>query len=204
MDALVFLGEVVGPVVVRVVVAGQGAEFEDRFGAGRAPAGAGDVHAVLDEVAAGAFDDAGRDRPAGVERGGVVRVGVLVGQVLGGGVRAGALGGVQAGDRGGASDAAGHAGRAALQDACGVAADPCLGGGVAFLVEGPGGLPEVLDDVHEVHDDLHRRAACAGFGLDALAVSHLSLATGPGVALARWASSAGGTSAAARGAGVAS
>ena len=62
--AVVFLGEVVGPVGVEVVVAGQGAEFEDGFGALQAPAGAGDVHAVFDEVAAGAFDDAGGDGPA--------------------------------------------------------------------------------------------------------------------------------------------
>jgi hypothetical protein len=34
VDALVFLVEVVGPVVVEVVVGGDGAEFEDGFGAG--------------------------------------------------------------------------------------------------------------------------------------------------------------------------
>jgi hypothetical protein len=34
MQALLFLGEVPGPVPVEVAVAGQGAEFEDGFGAG--------------------------------------------------------------------------------------------------------------------------------------------------------------------------
>jgi hypothetical protein len=91
VNALVFLGEVVGPVLVEVSVGDDRAEFEDCFGAGQAPAGAGDVHAVFDEVAAGALDDAGRDRPAGRQRGRVVQVGRLVGQVLGGGVGAGAL-----------------------------------------------------------------------------------------------------------------
>jgi hypothetical protein len=37
----------------------------DGLGALRAPAGAGDAHPVLDQVAAGALDDAGGDRPAG-------------------------------------------------------------------------------------------------------------------------------------------
>jgi len=41
--AAVFLGEVEGPVLVEVTVADQRAEGEDRFGAGQAPAGAGDV-----------------------------------------------------------------------------------------------------------------------------------------------------------------
>lgn len=78
-----FLVEVVLPVVVEVVVAAQGPEFEDGFGAVEAPAGAGDVHAVLDEVPAGAFDDACGDGPALAERGRVVEVGGLVVEVGG-------------------------------------------------------------------------------------------------------------------------
>src|SRR5680860_1768283 len=64
VDALLFFGEVVVPVAVEVAVAVERAEFEDRFGAGQSPAGAGEVHPVFDEVPAGAFDDAGGDRPA--------------------------------------------------------------------------------------------------------------------------------------------
>jgi hypothetical protein len=64
VDAAVFLGEVVAPVSVEVAGGDQCAEFEDRFGAFDAPAGAGDVEAILDEVAAGAFEDAGGDGPA--------------------------------------------------------------------------------------------------------------------------------------------
>ena len=48
VDALVFLVDVVWPVGVEVAVADQGAEFEDGFGAVQAPAGAGDVEAILD------------------------------------------------------------------------------------------------------------------------------------------------------------
>jgi len=46
--ALVFLGEVVSPVLLEVAVAVDRAEFEDRFGAVQASAGAGEVHAVFD------------------------------------------------------------------------------------------------------------------------------------------------------------
>lgn len=49
-----------------VAVAAEGSEFEDGFAAGQSPTGSGDVHAVFDQVAAGAFDDAGSDRPAGL------------------------------------------------------------------------------------------------------------------------------------------
>jgi hypothetical protein len=51
-----------------------------------APAGAGDVHLVSHEVSAGAFVDAGGDRPAVAECGGVVQVRCQVGQVLRAGV----------------------------------------------------------------------------------------------------------------------
>src|SRR5262249_868329 len=57
VDTLLFLGQVPGPVPVEVAAAGEGAELhEDGFGTVETPAGAGDVDAVLDEVAAGAFD----------------------------------------------------------------------------------------------------------------------------------------------------
>ena len=77
VDALLFLGQVPGPVPVEVAVADEGAEFEDGFGAVETPAGAGDVHAVLDEMAAGALDHPGGDRPPSGQGGGVVQVGLL-------------------------------------------------------------------------------------------------------------------------------
>ncbi len=70
VDSCAFLCEVVAPVVGEVAVAVEGSEFEDGFGAVQAPARAGEVHAVFDEVAAGTLDDAGGDGPATLERGG--------------------------------------------------------------------------------------------------------------------------------------
>jgi hypothetical protein len=64
VDAAAFLGEVKVPVGVEVAVADERAEFRDGFGCVESPARACDVRAVFDEVSAGAFDDAGRDRPA--------------------------------------------------------------------------------------------------------------------------------------------
>lgn len=64
VGALMLAGVVVGEVGVEVCVGVDGTEFEDGFGTVEAPAGAGDVEAVTDEVPAGAFDRAGRDRPA--------------------------------------------------------------------------------------------------------------------------------------------
>jgi len=47
------------------------------FGAFEAPARAGDVHSIFDDVATCALDDAGGDRPAVGERGRVVEVPAL-------------------------------------------------------------------------------------------------------------------------------
>ena len=67
VGSLVVYGLVKGPVLVEVAAGAEGPETEDSFGAGQGPAGAGDVHAVLDEVAAGTLDDAGGDGEAGGE-----------------------------------------------------------------------------------------------------------------------------------------
>src|ERR1700674_5827745 len=83
--ALVFLGDVPVPVGVEVAAGVDGAQPEHGLGSVQAPAGAGDAHPVLDEVAAGAFDDAGGDRPAVREGGGVVQVGLLGVEVVQGG-----------------------------------------------------------------------------------------------------------------------
>src|SRR6266487_1986974 len=166
VDAVLFLGEVVAPVFVEVAVGGDGAEFEDGFGAVQAPAGAGDVHAVFDEVAAGALDDAGGDGPAAAERGGVVEVGVFAGQVGGAGVGGGAAGAAEAGGGGLAADGGGYVGGVAGQDGQRVAADPGFGGGVAAVMEGPGRAPQVFDHVHEVDDDGDRDVADGGFAVD--------------------------------------
>ena len=97
VDVVVFLVEVVALVVVEVAVGFEGAQFQDRFGAGESPAGAGDVHPVFDEVSAGSLDDAGGDRPPILQGGGVVEVGCFVGQVGGGVISRFAVGLVEAG-----------------------------------------------------------------------------------------------------------
>src|SRR5207302_10890022 len=56
--ALVFLLDVPVPVGAGVAAGADGAQPDDGLGAGQAPAGAGDAHPVVHEVAAGAFDDA--------------------------------------------------------------------------------------------------------------------------------------------------
>mgnify|MGYP001794757093 CR=1 FL=1 len=53
------------------------------MGVVEAPAGSGDVHSVFDDVAAGAFDDAGGGGPSVGQGGLVVQVGLLAGQVVG-------------------------------------------------------------------------------------------------------------------------
>src|SRR6266487_3729409 len=58
VGAPVFLVQVPVPVAGPVAVGADGAELEDGFGALGAPPRSGDVHAVFDQVAAGAFDRA--------------------------------------------------------------------------------------------------------------------------------------------------
>src|SRR5664280_499655 len=141
VDAVAFLGEVVAPVVFEVAVAAKRAEPEDGLGTAESPAGAGEVHPVFDQVAAGAFDDSGGDRPAFRHRGRVVQVPGLVGQIVGAGIGAGPFGAVELGHRGGPPDRPGHPGGLPVKDRRGDLAHPCRGGGVAFGVEAPGRLP---------------------------------------------------------------
>jgi DDE superfamily endonuclease len=91
---------------------------------------------VLDEVAAGAFDDAGGDGPALGEGAGVVQVGFLglqVGQGPGDDLVVLAAGPGRAG-RGQVLDPGDHLCRPAVQDGQALGGDPVLGGGIA----GPG------------------------------------------------------------------
>ena len=69
--APILLRNVVAPVGSEVAILAQDAESEDGLGALQPPAGTGDVHAVLDEMPARALDDAGDDRPALLEDGGL-------------------------------------------------------------------------------------------------------------------------------------
>src|SRR5882724_7769424 len=159
MDALVFAAEVEAPVAVEVLGGDEGAELEDGLGAFEAPSGACDVHSVFDDVPAGAFDYPGGDGPAFPERGGVVQVALLVVQVAGALVGAGALRAGVAVGGGAAPDPGRDLAGVAVQDLAGLVSDPFLGGRLALVVEGPGGLPQVLEHVYEVRDDRDGDAA---------------------------------------------
>src|ERR1017187_292194 len=92
VDPLEFLVQVVAVVLVEVAVADQRPEGEDRFGSCRPPAGPGEIHPVLHDVAACSFYDPGGDRPAAAQRGGVVQAGLFRGEVARAGIRAFAFG----------------------------------------------------------------------------------------------------------------
>jgi len=135
--------EMVGPVGVEVAAGDQGAEPEDGLGAFEAPSRACYVHSVLDDVPARTFYDPGGDGPAIAQRGGVVQVAVLVVQVTGAFVGAGTLGGRVSVGGGAAADPGRDLGGAAVEDLASLGGDPFLGGGLALVEEGPGGLPQV-------------------------------------------------------------
>src|SRR5271166_7138456 len=168
VDALVLLAEVEAPVVLEVACGDDGAELEDGLGAFESPSCAGYVHSVLYEVPAGTLDDPGGDGPAFLQRGGVAEVVLLVLQVAGAFVSAGALGaGVSVGG-GAAADPGRDLGRVPVQDLACLGGDPFLGGGFSLVKEGPGGLPQVFQHVDEVDDDRDRDAALGCLGGDGL------------------------------------
>ena len=148
MDALVLAAEVERPVGVEVAGGDEGAEFQDGLGAFEAPSRARYIHSVLHDVPAGALDYPGGDRPALGQRGGVAQVVLLVLQVAGGLVGAAALGAGVAVGGGAAADPGRDLACAAVQDLAGLGGDPFLGGRLALVEEGPGGLPEVFDSLN--------------------------------------------------------
>jgi hypothetical protein len=54
------------------------------------------------------------------------------------------------------------------QELEGVGGDPGFGGRVGVVVEAPGGLPEIFEDMNKVDQDVDRHAAAGGFGADEL------------------------------------
>src|SRR5664279_5535822 len=125
-------------------------------------------HAVFDEVAAGAFDDAGGDGPAFLESFGVVEVAVFVGEIGGAFVGAGAFVAAQPGPGRGAADGRCCVACFAVEDVVGVAADPGFGCGIAFGVQGPGRFPHVFQNMDEVDQDRDGHAPVGCFVFDLL------------------------------------
>src|SRR5450759_4746159 len=120
VDAFVLAAEVVAPVGVEVAGGDDGAQFQDGLGTFEPPSRACYVHSVLDYVPAGPLDDPGGDGPAFGQCRGVVEVVVLVVQVAGAFVGAGALSaGVSAGG-GAAADPGRDLGGFAVQDLAGL------------------------------------------------------------------------------------
>ncbi len=126
-------------------------------------------HSVLYEPACRTLDYPGGNGPAFLQRGGVAEVVLLVVQVAGAFVGAGALGrGVPVGG-GAAADSDRDLRGLAAEDLAGLVRDPFLGGGLALVEEGPGSLPQIFKDVDEVDDDRDGDAAAGGLsghGLD--------------------------------------
>jgi hypothetical protein len=131
----VFLAQVEGPVGVEVAVGVQGAQLEDGFGAVQAPAGAGDVQPVADQMPTCSLDHAGGDRPAALKRGVVAQELPLGGQVGDAGIHAAPLGGGKAGVGGLLAERGDDGVDLAGEELEGVGGDPGLGGGIGVLVE---------------------------------------------------------------------
>jgi hypothetical protein len=115
------------PVGVEVAVGDDGSQLEDGFGSGQTPPCARYVHSVLDEVAAGTLYQAGGDRPAPLQGGGVVEVGTFAGEVADRLVGALAFGAGEAAGAGLIVDRGGGIDGAAGQDGTGTVGDPGLG-----------------------------------------------------------------------------
>ena len=98
------------------------------------------------------------------EGGGVVQVVLLVAEVAGAFVGAGPFSGRVPVGGGAAADPGRDLGCFPAQDRAGLGGDPFFGGGLALVEEGPGGLPQVFEDVDEVDDDRGGDAAAAGLG----------------------------------------
>src|SRR5512142_35807 len=174
VDAFVLAAEMEAPVGVEVACGDEGAEFQDGLGAFESRSRARYGHSVLYDVPAGALDYPGGDGPALGQRGGVAQVPLLVLQVAGAFVGAGAFGRGVAVGGGAAADPGRDPAGLAVQDFAGLVSDPFLGCRLALVEEGPGGLPQVFQHVDEVDNDRDPDPAGRGLrddGLDLRAVA---------------------------------
>ena len=168
------------PVIVEVAAGAERAQAEHGLGAADGPARAGDVHAVADEVAAGAFDDAGGDGQAVGEVLVVAEVGCVGEEVVGTVVDGDAVLGGEFAQGGAAAHAGGnprgataaHAGGnprgATAEDLEEPFVDPAFGLGGALGVKRPCRLPHVVEHVDDVDD--HRELDALALGVREQAV----------------------------------
>ena len=104
--------------------------------------------------------------PAFAKRSRVVEVLSLVEQVVGAGVSPLALGSGQDPPGGAAADGAGDQAGLATQHRQGLGPHPLLGAGITFVVQAPGGLPKVLQNMNEVDQDRDLHHAPSGLSPD--------------------------------------
>lgn len=126
--------EVIAPVGREVSTGSHSAEFQDGFGSGQAPPGAGDVQPVADQVAAGALDDAGGDRPAILQRLVVAQVFDMAGQVTDAGIDPAALLLGESGRGGLSVDGGGDLLGVAGQQGQGAGGDPVFGAAASLIL----------------------------------------------------------------------
>lgn len=122
-------GGVVAPVGVEVSVGDDGTQSQYGFRSVKAPAGAGDVEVVGDQVPAGALDRAGGDRPAVFQRRVVAELIEVAGQVAVAGVDSLAPGSRQVFPLGLAGHFRGGAGSLTCEDRGKTVGGPCFGPG---------------------------------------------------------------------------
>ena len=158
--------EVRAPAVVPIAAGAVGSKLEDGLCIGESPSGARDAESILDEVAAGALDDAGCDREALREKARVVDSRRVLVQVLERGIELLAVlrGELPVGR--GLTDRRHDVERMAREELLEDVSDPSVGGFAIVGAEQDGDQPQVVKDVNEVEDDGDAHASLACLGLD--------------------------------------
>src|SRR5262245_34139415 len=96
------------PVFIEVPAALEGPELQNRLGAGKAPLGAGQPHAVLHQMAACSLDDARGDGQTSRKIAVIAQVGLVLEEIVGAFVDGLAEALVQGAASGAATNASGH------------------------------------------------------------------------------------------------
>ena len=123
------------PVLIEVSAGAESAKPQHGFGASEGPTRSGEVHAVRDQVAAGAFDHAGSDRESSGEALVVVQIRGVIEQIVSTLIHILPIVGRQLSSGGATSYPRRHQAGLTAQDAKQPLLDPHLAGGLGLLVE---------------------------------------------------------------------
>ena len=139
--------------VIPIIILVDGAQSEQGFSTFDCPKHAGQFATVFDEMATGAFDDAGADGPAVAQILGVVHVGLIAAEVIGDLVQG--FGDLTGGDerRGFLFEALDDEVGATGEEVEGLGLDPHGALRVGFAIESGTGLPEIFDGMDDVQDE---------------------------------------------------